>query len=63
METFLIKKYNNMDINLIKINKFNIQYNFNDFFIQSPIFIDYEISNINSNKYLELKSISKGLEV
>lgn len=55
MDSFNIHKYNNIDINNIDISNFNIQYNFNNFLIQSPIFNEYEILNYNSKKYIELK--------
>lgn len=55
-----IIKYKNIDINKIKIYNFDIKYNNekindNDFYIQTPIFFEYEILNYNSKKYLELK--------
>lgn len=61
MDRFDIHKYSNININNIQISDFNIQYNFNDFFIQSPIFNDYEILNYNSKKYIELKLNDKKL--
>lgn len=55
-----IIKYKNIDINKITIYDFDIKYNNekmndNDFYIQTPIFFEYEILNYNSKKYLELK--------
>lgn len=55
MDTLDIYKYNRIDINNIQIYKCNIEYNFNDFLIQSPMFTDYDILNYNTKKYLELK--------
>jgi hypothetical protein len=55
MDLFEIHKYNQIDINKLQVSKLNIKYNFNDFLIQSPIFIDYELLNYNSKKYIELK--------
>jgi len=55
MDTCYIKKYNNIEINLMQINKLNIKYNFNNFLIQTPIFLNYEILNLNTKKFLELK--------
>ena len=52
---FKIYKYKNIDINKISLVDLNIQYNNDLFYIQSPIFFDYELQNINSNKYIELK--------
>lgn len=50
-----VYKYKNIDINKINISLNNINYNNNIFYIQSPIFLDYELQNINSKKYIELK--------
>tara|TARA_Y100000816_G_C25798767_1_gene418392 strand:- start:138 stop:611 length:474 start_codon:yes stop_codon:yes gene_type:complete len=50
-----IYKYKNLDINKININDFDIKYNSNTFYIQGPLFTDYEITNHNDKKYLELK--------
>lgn len=55
MDLFEIHKYNQIDINKLQISKFNITYNSNDFLIQTPIFIDYELLNYSSKKYIELK--------
>lgn len=55
MDKFQIYKYNNIDINNLNLSEFNIQYNSNDFLIQGPVFVDYEIFNYNSKKYIELK--------
>ena len=55
MDAFYIKKYKNIDINSIQINKLSIKYNFNNFLIQSPIFLNYEILNLNTKKFLQLK--------
>jgi hypothetical protein len=50
-----IYKYKYVDIKKINITDFEIKYDKNNFFIQSPIFIDYEIQNINFKKYMILK--------
>lgn len=51
-----IYKYKNLDINKIQISNFDINYNNNNiFYIQGPIFTDFEIINYNNKKYLELK--------
>lgn len=55
MDSFQIYKYNNININNLQISEFNIKHDNNEFFIQSPIFNEYEILNYNSKKYIELK--------
>ena len=51
-----VYKYKNIDITKISILNWNIHYNNNNiFYIQSPIFFQYELQNINSKKYIELK--------
>lgn len=55
MDSIEIHKYKNIDINKLNINDFSIEYNNNNFYLQSPIFYDYEILNHNSKKYIELK--------
>ena len=55
MDKINILKYKNIDINKIQINDFNIKYDNLDFYIQSPIFYNYDIINHQNKKYLELK--------
>tara|TARA_E500000178_G_scaffold354059_1_gene421806 strand:- start:6499 stop:6945 length:447 start_codon:yes stop_codon:yes gene_type:complete len=55
MDIPIIIKYKNINIDNINIYEFDIQYNNNNFYIQCPIFTDYEIINSNNNKYLEIK--------
>ena len=56
MDSFEIHKYNNIDIKNLQLSEFDIKYNNNNkFFIQSPIFNDYELLNYNSKKYIEIK--------
>lgn len=51
-----VYKYKNIDINKINISLNTINYdNNNIFYIQSPLFLQYELQNINSKKYIELK--------
>ena len=50
----IILKFKNIDISKINIDKFSIQYENTDFYIQTPIF-NYEIINYDNKKYLELK--------
>lgn len=47
-------KYKHVDINKIKLNKYNLLYDNNEFLIQSPIFNNYEIYNYQSKKYIIL---------
>ena len=55
MDSINIYKYKNLDINKLTIYDFEIKYDFNEFYIQAPIFTEYEIINHNNKKYLELK--------
>lgn len=48
-------KYKNLDINKLKINDFDVKYEDDSFYIQGPIFTDYDIINYKDKKYLELK--------
>ena len=48
-------KYKNLDINKLNINDFDIKYDNESFYVQGPIFTDYEIINFKDKKYLELK--------
>ena len=50
----IILKFKDIDISKINIDKFSIQYENTDFYIQTPIF-NYEIINYDNKKYLELK--------
>jgi tRNA A37 threonylcarbamoyladenosine biosynthesis protein TsaE len=50
-----IIKYKHLDINKIKLNKYNLlYYNNQEFLIQSPVFNNYEIYNYESKKYIIL---------
>ena len=55
MDSIRILKSKNIDINKININDFDIKYEHREFYIQSPIFYNYEIINHQNKKYLELK--------
>jgi hypothetical protein len=55
MDNIAILKYKNINPNNLFITDFDIKYNLDDFYIQSPIFNDYELLNYNSKKYIELK--------
>ena len=55
MESYRILKYKNIDIHKIILSQYDITYNSNKFFIQTPIFNDYELLNYDSKKYIELK--------
>ena len=55
MNTINCIKYKNLDINKLKINDFDIKYENDSFYIQGPIFTDYDIINYKDKKYLELK--------
>jgi hypothetical protein len=55
MDSINIYKYKNLDINKFNIYDFEIKYDLNSFYIQAPIFTEYEIINHNNKKYLELK--------
>lgn len=55
MESYRILKYKNIDIHKIILSQYGITYNSNKFFIQTPIFNDYELLNYDSKKYIELK--------
>jgi exosome complex RNA-binding protein Rrp4 len=55
MDNIQILKYKNVNPNNLFITDFDIKYNLDDFYIQSPIFCKYELLNYNSKKYIELK--------
>lgn len=55
MDSYRILKYKNIDIHKIILSQYDIKYNSNKFFIQTPIFNDYELLNYDSKKYIELK--------
>jgi hypothetical protein len=55
MDNITILKYKNINPNNLEISDFDIKYNSDFFYIQSPIFNDYEILNYNDKKYIELK--------
>ena len=55
MDSYRILKYKNIDIHKIILSQYDITYNSNKFFIQTPIFNDYELLNYDSKKYIELK--------
>lgn len=55
MDDIAILKYKNINPNNLSITDFDIKYNSETFYIQGPIFNDYELLNYNSKKYIELK--------
>ena len=50
-----ICKYKNFDINKLNIYDFDIKYENNSFYIQGPVFTEYELINHKEKKYIELK--------
>lgn len=55
MDSLCIYKYKNLNINKFNISDTDIKYNNNSFYIQGPIFTNYQIINCNDKKYIELK--------
>ncbi len=54
MDSLCIYKYKNLNINKFNISDTDIKYNNNSFYIQGPIFTNYQIINCNDKKYIEI---------
>ena len=52
---YITYKYKNIDIMKFSLDNNDIKYDNKLFYIQGPIFTEYEIINYNNKKYLELK--------